>query len=158
MTAVSVNGAGEQLVFRGVGIQGYSVGSVDLNSERLKYTSYDRSSSRDVPWNGVEYATWATYGRYCHLRLFMKGEGEGKGLDESGGTKKGGGISEGPVRIDGFTKNNYGDLKDFMSSIGLELKRLKVYCGGGNYGKLNVTPNLVTFSHDGRPSFDLDLR
>ncbi len=145
MTEVGINGAARApLAFRGVGIQGYSVGSVDVNSERLKYTSNDRSSSREVPWNRVEYATWAAYGRYCHLRLFMKSEGEGK-------------VPEGPVRIDGFTKNNYGDLKDFMSSIGLELKNLTAYCGGGNYGKLDVTPNLITFSHDGRHSFDLDL-
>ncbi len=157
MAKVDVSGAGAPLVFRGVGIQGYSVGSVDMNSERLKYTSNDRSSSREVPWNRVEYATWATYGRYCHLRLFMKGEGEDNGSDGDGVTKGGVG-SEAPVRIDGFTKKNYGDLKGFMSSIDVELKRLKVNCGGGNYGKLDVAPNLITFSHDGRPSFDLDLR
>ncbi len=155
MAKVDVSGAGAPLVFRGVGIQGYSVGSVDMNSERLKYTSNDRSSSREVLWNRVDYATWATYGRYCHLRLFMKGGGEDNGSNENGMTM---GESEGPVRIDGFTKKNYGDLKDFMSSIDVELKRLKVNCGGGNYGKLDVTPNLITFSHDGRPSFDLDLR
>lgn len=49
-------------------------------------------SSKKVKWVDASHATWAQFGDYCHLRLFMKN-----------------GMS--PVRLDGFSKSQYPGAK-----------------------------------------------
>ncbi|CAN0192476.1 unnamed protein product [Ascophyllum nodosum] len=125
--------------FSKIGIQGYSLGSLHLNSEEFVWTSADKSSSKKLKWADVSHATWAQFGDYCHLRLFMKNDLP-------------------PVRLDGFSKSQYSEVEKFLAEQDLELSKDRINCGGGNYGKIDVLGDIVRFSAENRTLFDLNVK
>jgi hypothetical protein len=67
-------------------------------------------STKNVPWADVDHATWANFGKYCHLRLFLKGD---EGDEES---------SRPPIRLDGFQRELYGQVSgEWVSGLCFDL-------------------------------------
>eukprot|EP00903_Cladosiphon_okamuranus_P016677 g15378.t1 len=125
--------------FAKIGVQGYSLGNLQLSSDELIWTSSDKSSSKKVKWLDVSRATWSQYAAYCHLRLFMK-------TDAS------------PVRLDGFSKAQYEDIEKFLSERDVSLSKESPNPGGGNYGNIEVLDNIVSFSSGNKTLFDLNIK
>ncbi|KAG5176109.1 hypothetical protein JKP88DRAFT_336294 [Tribonema minus] len=95
------------LFFKGIGIQGHSVGSVKFSDEGVMWASSDRSSQQKVLWSKAEKATWAVFGKYAHLRMFMKDP------------------ADPPVRFDGFQRADFDRLKEALAAHSIKLSRDK---------------------------------
>ncbi|CAM9398979.1 unnamed protein product [Ectocarpus fasciculatus] len=120
--------------FSKIGVQGYSLGNLQLTAEELTWTSLKK-----VKWLDVSHATWAQYAAYCHLRLFMKSDAR-------------------PVRLDGFSKAQHADIEKFLSERDVSLSNESPNPGGGNYGDIEVLDNIVRFSSGNKTLFDLNIK
>ncbi|CAM9183918.1 unnamed protein product [Choristocarpus tenellus] len=109
------------------------------NDNFPRYPFYTSYRSKRVKWSSLSHASWAQFGDYCHLRLFMKGEGP-------------------PVRFDGFTNDQYSGVDKFLSGVDVSLTKEKINCGGGNHGKFDVLDNMIVFSSDNKILFDLNIK
>mmetsp|Transcript_20431 Transcript_20431/g.30219 ORF Transcript_20431/g.30219 Transcript_20431/m.30219 type:complete len:644 (+) Transcript_20431:30-1961(+) len=129
----------DPITYKGIGIQGHNVGIVKFFLDHFVWTSADRQSNDKHDWKEIERASWCIYGKYGHLRMFLKDK------------------SRNPLRLDGFQKNDFENLKEMLAEKQIKLTREKVNCGGGNYGDLKINENLLTFFHGDRTTFDISL-
>eukprot|EP00611_Tribonema_gayanum_P009935 TRINITY_DN1982_c0_g1_i1.p1 TRINITY_DN1982_c0_g1~~TRINITY_DN1982_c0_g1_i1.p1 ORF type:complete len:701 (-),score=236.58 TRINITY_DN1982_c0_g1_i1:946-2982(-) len=128
------------LFFKGIGIQGHTVGSVKFSDEGIMWASSDRSSQQKVLWSKAEKATWAVFGKYAHLRMFMKDP------------------ADPPVRFDGFQRADFDRLKEALAAHSIKLSRDKVNSGGGNYGEFKIEGGMLQFVHGDKKQFDISMK
>ena len=127
-----------------IGLHGHSVGTFACAEAGVHWKSalYGREdagtgsgSTRTIPKNSIEKATWNIFGKSGHLRLNVSAK-EGKTNNHH------------EMRFDGFPIAAYENLKDvFHESYGIEVSKHNISSAGTQYGQSKISGKKLVFQH-----------
>ena len=126
-----------------IGLHGHSVGTFACSQAGVQWKSalYGRDdagtgTTRNIPKNLIERASWSIFGKSGHLRLKVtQKEGAKTNLHHE-------------MRFDGFPTAAFDNLKDvFQSSYGIEVAKHNISSAGTQYGQSKISGKKLVFQH-----------